>query len=124
MLYLLPYIRSLPHSWFYCHFVFSMKSDRIAVKDTTGYLADFVVLCTYIGANGFYHLIGPDDENILSSYIDHSDETIHLLRYMHTKQQRWPFIRLYPSQQSNQATVHIWTKQLCQLHLIPLTLVY
>ena len=45
-----------------------------------------------------YHLVGWDDENILSSYIDQSDDTLHLLQYMHTKQQS---IQLYPSQQSN-----------------------
>ena len=47
------------------------------------------MLCTYIGANAYCHLIGRDDENILSSCIDQSDDTIHLLRYMHTKQQRF-----------------------------------
>ena len=61
-------------------------------------LAFFVLLCTYIGANAYCHLIGRDDENVLSSCIDQSDDTIHLLRYMHKKQQS---IRLYPSQQSN-----------------------
>ena len=50
--------------------------------DTTG--------CLTFRANEYCHfdLIGRDDENILSSYIDQSDDTIHLLRYMHTKQQR------------------------------------
>ena len=65
-----------------------MKSDCIAVTDTTGCLAFFVLLCTYIGENVYCHLIGCDDENILS-YIDQSDDTIHLLQYMHTKHQRW-----------------------------------
>ena len=60
------------------------------MTDTTGYLAFFVVICTYIGANAYCHLISRDDENILSSYIDQSDDTINLLQYMHTKQQRWP----------------------------------
>ena len=41
-----------------------------------------------IGANAYCHLIGRDDENILSSCITQSDDTIHLLRYLHTKQQR------------------------------------
>ena len=90
MLYPLPYIRSLPHSQFYCHFVFSMKSDWI------GCLVFFVVLCTYNGANAYCHLIGRDGENILSSCIDQSDTTIHLLQYMHTKQQRWSSIRFVP----------------------------
>ena len=47
-----------------------MKSDWIAATDTTGCLAFFVVLCTYIGANAYCHLIGRDDEHILSSYTD------------------------------------------------------
>ena len=67
-----------------------MKSDWIAVTETTGCLAFFVVLCTYMGAKAYSHLIGQDDENFLSSYNDQSDDTIHLLRYMHTKQQGWP----------------------------------
>ena len=41
--------------------------------------AIFVVLCTCIGANAYCHLIGRGDENILSSCIDQSDDTIHLL---------------------------------------------
>ena len=54
--------------------------------DTHCFHSTFTVLCTYIGAN--CHLIGGDDGNILASCIDQSDDTIHLLRYMHTKQQR------------------------------------
>ena len=65
-----------------------MKSDLIGVMDASKCLAFFVVLCTYIGANVYCHLIGRDDVNILSSCIDQSDDTIHLLRYMHTNQQR------------------------------------
>ena len=38
-----------------------MKSDWIRVMDATGY-AIFVVLCTYIGVNAYYHLIDRDDE--------------------------------------------------------------
>ena len=105
MLYPPPYIRSLPHAcFFYCHFVFLMKCDWIAVTDTTRCIAFFVVLCTYIRGNAYCHLIGRDDENILSSCIDQSDYTIHLLRHMHTKQQS---IRLFPSQRSN----HTWFKK-------------
>ena len=44
----------------------------------------------------YCQLIGRDDENIQSSCVDQSDDTIHLLRYMHTKQQRWPRIRFAP----------------------------
>ena len=33
----------------------------------------------------YCHLIGRDDENILSSCIDQSDDTIHLLRYLHNR---------------------------------------
>ena len=44
-----------------------------------GCTAIFVVLCTYIGANAYCHLIGRDDENILSSCIDRSVDSIHLL---------------------------------------------
>ena len=58
-----------------------MKSDWIAVMDITGCLIFFVVLCTYIRANAYCHLIGRDDENTLSLYIDQSDDTIHLLQY-------------------------------------------
>ena len=54
-----------------------MKCDWIAVTDTTRCLVFFVVLCTYIRANAYCHLIGGDDENILSSFIDQSDDTIH-----------------------------------------------
>ena len=78
-----------------------MKSDWIAATDTTGCLAFFVVLCTYIGANAYCHLIGRDDENILSSHIDQSEDTVQSLRYKHIKQQRRLNIWLYPSQQSN-----------------------
>ena len=62
-----------------------MKSDCIRVMGATGYMAIFVVLCTYKGANAYCQLIGRDDENILSSCIDQSDDTIHLLRLMHIK---------------------------------------
>ena len=89
----MPYIRSLPHSWFYCHFVFSMKSD--------GCNRMFSLLCCvmYIHQSEcVLSLIGRDDENILSSCVDQSDDTIHLLRYIHTKQQS---IWLHPSHQSN-----------------------
>ena len=68
------------------------------MPDTTGYLAFCVVLCTYIGANAYCHMIGRDDENVLSSFIDQSDDTLHLLRYRQTKQQS---VRLNPSRQSN-----------------------
>ena len=78
-----------------------MNCDCISVMGATGYFAIFVVLGTYIGANTYCHLIGRDDENILSSCIDQSDDTIHLLRYMHSKQQRWPCIRLQPSHKYN-----------------------
>ena len=69
--------------------------------DTTGFIAIIVVICTYNGVNAYCHLISRDDENILSSCIDQSDDIIHLLRYMHTKQQRWASIQLYASQQSH-----------------------
>ena len=62
-----------------------MKCDRIVVMDTTRCISFFVALCSYIGVNAYCHLIGRDDENILPSCIDQSDDTIHLLRYMHTK---------------------------------------
>ena len=45
----------------------------------------------------YCNLIGGDEENILSSCIDQSDDTKHLLRYRHTKHQS---VRLYPSRQS------------------------
>ena len=59
-----------------------MKSDFIRVMRARPSL-----LCYYhtilaradIGANAYCHLIGRDDENILSSCIDQSDDTIHLL---------------------------------------------
>ena len=41
-----------------------------------------------IGANAHCHLIGRDDENILSSCIDQSDDTIHLLRYLHNRREQ------------------------------------
>ena len=50
-------------------------------------LAFFVLLCTYIGANASCHLICLDDENILSSCIDQSDDIMHLLQYMPKKYQ-------------------------------------
>ena len=52
-----------------------------------------VALCKHIGVNVYCHLIDRDDENILSSYTDQSDDTINLLRYMHTNQQRSGCIR-------------------------------
>ena len=63
----------------------------------TGYMAIFVVLCTYIGANAYCHLIGRDDENIRSSCIDQSDDTTHLLRYMHTKATKMPMYPVAPT---------------------------
>ena len=41
-----------------------------------------------IGANAYCHLIGRDDENILSSCIDQSDDTIHLLRYLRNRREQ------------------------------------
>ena len=35
----------------------------------TGYMAIFVVLCTYIGANVYCHLLVKIDENILSRLV-------------------------------------------------------
>ena len=93
MLYPPPYIRSLPHSRFYCHFVFSVKSYFSRVMRARPSLLCYVhtiLARPDIRANAYCHLIGRDDENILSSYIDQSDDTIHLLRYLHTTQQRWP----------------------------------
>ena len=49
----------------------------------------------------YCHLIGRDDEKILSSCIDQSDDTIHLLLFMHKNQQRWPCIRLHTSHKYN-----------------------
>ena len=98
MLYPPPYIRSLPHSQFYCNFVFSVKSDCICVM---GARPSLLCVCTYMAANAYCHLIGRDEENILSSCIDQSNDTIHLLRFMHTNQQRWPCIRLHPSHKYN-----------------------
>ena len=59
-----------------------MMSVWIGVTDTIRCLASFVVLCTIIGANAYCHLIGRDDENILSSCIDQLDDIIDLLRYI------------------------------------------
>ena len=70
-----------------------MKSDFIRVMGAWPSFLCYVhtiLARPDIGANAYYHLIGRDDENILSSCIDQSDDTIHLLRYLHTKQQRWP----------------------------------
>ena len=44
MLYPPPYIISLPHSRFYCHFVFSVKSDCIRVMGAWPYL----LLCVHV----------------------------------------------------------------------------
>ena len=96
MLYPPPYIRSLPHSRFYCHFVFSVISDFSRVTGARPSLLCYVhtiLASPDIGANAYCHLIGRDDENILSACIDQSDDTIYLLRYLHTKQQRWPCTR-------------------------------
>ena len=92
MLYPPPYIRSMPDSRFNCHFVFSLKSDFIRVMGARPSLLCYVhtiLARPDIGANAYCHLIGRDDENILSVCIDQSDDTIYLLRYLHTKQQRW-----------------------------------
>ena len=52
----------------------------------------FSLLCvmTYLGANAYYDLIHRD-ENFLSSFIDQSDDTIHLLRDMH-KATKYPVV--------------------------------
>ena len=87
MLYPPPYIRSLPHSRFYCHFVFSVKSDFSRVMGARPSLLCYVhtiLARPDIGANAYCHLIGRDDENILSACIDQSNDTIYLLRYLHT----------------------------------------
>ena len=115
MLYPPSYIRSLPHSRFYRHFVFSVKSDFSRVMDARPSLLCYVhtiLARPDIGANAYCHLIGRDDENILSSCINQSDDTLHLLRYLHTKQQRWPCthhtakIRLHRKKQNNNKTSH------------------
>ena len=82
MLYPPPYIRGLPHSRFYCHFVFSVKSDCIRVMGARSSLLCYlhtILARPDIRANAYCHLIGRDDENIQSSCIDQSDDTIHLL---------------------------------------------
>ena len=84
--------RPLPHSRFYCHFVFSVRSDFSRVMGARPSLLCYVhtiLARPDIGANVYCHLIGRDDENILSACIDQSDDNIYLLRYLHTKQQRW-----------------------------------
>ena len=48
-----------------------------------GCMAIFVVLYTFIGASAYCHLISRYDETILSSCIDQSDDTIHLLQCTH-----------------------------------------
>ena len=45
----------------------SMKCDLIAATDTTGCISFFVALCSYIGENAYCHLVGVDDEKIMSS---------------------------------------------------------
>ena len=91
MLNLPPYIRSLPHSRFYCHFDFSVKSDCSRVMRARPSL----LFCVYtilarpdVGANAYCHLIGRDDENILSSCINQSDDTIHLLRNLRNRREQ------------------------------------
>ena len=91
MLYSPPYIRSLPHSRFYCHFVFSVKTDFRRVMRARPSLLCYVhtiLARPDIGANAYCHLIGRDDENILSSCINQSDDTIHLLRYLHNRREQ------------------------------------
>ena len=81
-----------------------MKCDRIGVMDTTGCIAFFVALCSYIRVNAYCHLSGGDD-NILSSCIDQSDDTIHLLRYMHTKATKLAKCLFF--RHSNPITLHL-----------------
>ena len=81
-----PYIRSLPHSRFYCHFVFSVKSDNIRVMVAWPSLLCYIHTSEHSHEYAYCNLIDRDDENTLSSCIDQSDDTIHLLRYLHTKQ--------------------------------------
>ena len=82
MIYPPPFIRSLPHSRFYCHFVFSVKSDFSRVmraRPSFLFCVHTILARPDIGANAYCHLIGRDDENILSACIDQSDDTIYLL---------------------------------------------
>ena len=91
MLYSPPYIRSLPHSRFYCDFVFSVKTDFRRVMRARPSLLCYVhtiLARPDIGANAYCHLIGRDDENILSSCINQSDDTIYLLRYLHNRREQ------------------------------------
>ena len=81
MFYPPPYIRSLSNSRFYCHFVFSVKSDCILVigaRPSSLCYIHTMLSRPDIRANAYCHLIGRDDENILSC-IDQSDDTIRLL---------------------------------------------
>ena len=71
---------------------FSVKSGFICVMGARPSLLCYVhtiLARPDIGANAYCHLIGRDDENILSSCINQSDDTIHLLRYLHTKTQNF-----------------------------------
>ena len=82
MFYPPPYIRSLSNSRCYCHFVFSVKSDYIRVigaRPSSLCYLHAMLSRPDIRANAYCHLIGRDDEIILSSCIDQSDDTIHLL---------------------------------------------
>ena len=82
----------LSHACFIVILFFSVKSDCIRVMGAQPSLLCYVhtfLARPDIVANENCHLIGRDDENILSSCIDQSNDTLHLIRYMHTKQQRW-----------------------------------
>ena len=62
-----------------------MKSDCIRVMGARPSLLRYlhtILAKPDIRVNAYRHLIGRDDEDILSSCIDQSDDTIHL-------QQRW-----------------------------------
>ena len=63
-------------------FCFSVKSDCIRVMGARPSLLWYghtILARPDIGANAYCHLIGRDDENILSSCIDQSNDTLHLL---------------------------------------------
>ena len=71
------------------------------LTDTIGYLAIFVAfLCIYrskciVSSDSSIH----DDR--CSHLLDQSNGNTHSLHYIYITQQRWLYIRLYPSQQSN-----------------------
>ena len=65
-------------------------SDCIRVMGARPSLLCYVHTSEHSHENAYCHLIGRDDENILSSCIDQSDDSKHLLRCLLRKQQRRP----------------------------------